>query len=74
MINNLPQYIKQTELQIKNKKDQGGTKYIQLSIKFESPNMVENFKRYWEKEGYSFWYRTCTRGLTDYEISWKNEI
>jgi len=70
MISNLPQYIQKVELAIQEKKKSNGRKFIQLSIHFESPYMVENLKRYFKKEGYKFWYRTCTRGLTDYEISW----
>ena len=72
MVNNLPEYINRVEAQISEKKLLGGTKFIQMSIQFESPNMFENFKRYWEKKSYKVWFKTCTRGLTDYEISWKN--
>lgn len=71
MINNLPEYIQKVNIAIAEKKTAGGNKFIQFGIQFESNNMVENFKRYMKKEGYEFWFRTCTRGLTDYEISWK---
>lgn len=73
MITNLSKYIEETQIQINKLKSQNQTSYIQFTIKFESPNMVENFKRYWLKEGYRFWFRTCTRGYTDYEISWNND-